>query len=60
MRVVKANLKYESNIHKVNDNEYSMINSNNIYPSGNAKSVKKSTSKNLNFNQNEMDNSFWC
>lgn len=56
MRVVKANLKYESNIHKVNNNEYSMINSNNIYPSrGNAKSVKKkSTSKNVDFNQNEM------
>ena len=57
MRVVKTNLKYESNIHKVNNNEYSMINSNNIYPSsrGNAKSVKKkSTSKNVNFNRNEM------
>ena len=56
MRVVKANLKYESNIHKVNNNEYSMINSNNIYPSsrGNVKSRKKSTSKNVDFNQNEM------
>ena len=57
MRVVKENLKYESNIHKVNNNEYSMINSNNIYPSsrGSGKSIKKkSTSKNVNFNQNEM------
>jgi len=57
MKVVKTNLKYESDIHKVNNNEYSMINSNNVYPSsrGNNKSVKKkSTSKNLDFNQNEM------
>lgn len=57
MKVVKANLKYESNIHRVNNNEYSMINSNNIYPlsRGSAKSIKKkTTSRDLNFNQNEM------
>ena len=55
MKVVKENLQYESNIHKINNNNYSLVNSNNIYRSNQGKlmSKRKSNSKrNMLFGNN--------
>jgi len=51
MKVVKENLQYESNIHKINNNNYSLINSNNIYRSSKGKKLSK---KNINSGQNML------
>jgi hypothetical protein len=55
MKVVKENLQYESNIYKLNNNNYSMINSNNIYKSSQNKKMsrkKSSSRKNMLFGNN--------
>ena len=55
MKVVKENLQYESNIYKLNNNNYSLVNSNNIYRSSQNKKMSKkksSSKKNMLFGNN--------
>lgn len=55
MKVVKENLQYESNIYKLNNNNYAMVNSNNIYRSSQNKKMsrkKSSSRKNMLFGNN--------
>lgn len=57
MKSVKENLKYESNIHKNNNSNYSLVNSNNIFKISNSnprKSTKNSSRRSQRRNNNSL------
>jgi hypothetical protein len=58
MKVVKENLKYESNIHRNNNSNYSLVNSNNIFKMSTSSRKKSSKNKSKNSGRNN-NNSFF-